>query len=217
MRYEAFFFDFDGVLADSVEVKTRAFAKLFERYGPAIVVKVVDHHRNNGGMTRIDKFYHYYREFLSKPLDKVELQRLCNDFSCLVVDEVVSAPEIPGAEGFLKKWQRRVPCFVVSATPDEELGLIVKKRGLEHFFQEILGSSRSKNKNLKHLLTKYGFVPRKCLFFGDAHSDYKAALENNVPFIGILPGADAPLLRIAPSIKWFRNFSDLLKQGMNGF
>jgi beta-phosphoglucomutase-like phosphatase (HAD superfamily) len=27
VQHEAFFFDFDGVLADSVEVKTEAFAK----------------------------------------------------------------------------------------------------------------------------------------------------------------------------------------------
>ncbi len=99
---EAFFFDFDGVLADSVEVKTRAFAKLFKHYGPAIETKVVEHHRKHGGMTRVDKFHHYYKEFLGNPLDKVLLQRLCHNFSCLVVDEVVSAPEISGAEAFLK-------------------------------------------------------------------------------------------------------------------
>ncbi|MEE9509964.1 MAG: HAD hydrolase-like protein [Candidatus Bathyarchaeia archaeon] len=55
MKYQAFFFDFDGVLADSVEVKTRAFAKLFESYGPEIQARVVEHHRKNGGMTRKDK------------------------------------------------------------------------------------------------------------------------------------------------------------------
>ena len=144
MPYQAFFFDFDGVLADSVEVKTRAFAKLFERYGPAIAAKVVEHHRNNGGMTRVDKFYHYYREFLGKPLDDAELQRLCGDFSRLVMDEVVSAPEIPGAENFLKKWHNKAKYFVVSATPDEEISQIVRQRRLEVYFREVLGSSKSK-------------------------------------------------------------------------
>lgn len=61
--------DFDSVLADSVEVKTRAFAKLFEPHGPDVVSKVVEHHRKYGGMTRVDKFRHYYRRFLRKPLD----------------------------------------------------------------------------------------------------------------------------------------------------
>ena len=208
-KYSTFFFDFDGVLADSVEVKTRAFAKLFERYGPAIVAKVVEHHRKNGGMTRVDKFYHYYQEFLDKPLDKAELQRLCNEFSSLVVDEVVSAPEIPGAENFLKKWHNTVKCFVVSATPDEEIKEIVKLRGIDIYFHEILGSSCSKSDNVNYLLNKYGFAPRQCLFFGDAESDYRAATASGVDFIGILPNKNAPLLQIAPRITWHKNFLEI--------
>ena len=210
MRYEAFFFDFDGVLADSVEVKTRAFAKLFEPYGPAIVTKVVDHHRNNGGMTRVDKFHHYYREFLGKPLDEAELQRLCNEFSRLVVDEVVFAPEIPGAENFLKKWHNSVKCFMVSATPDDEIKEIVKRRGIDIYFHEILGSSCSKSDNVNYLLNKYGLVPERCLFFGDAESDYLAANASGVNFIGIVPGPDAPLLQVALEVKWARNFVELV-------
>lgn len=197
---EAFFFDFDGVLTDSVEVKTRAFDKLFERYGPVIVAKVVEHHRNNGGMTRVDKFYHYYQEFLDKPLDEAELQRLCDEFSRLVVDEVVSAPEIPGAEDFLKKWHNTVKCFVVSATPDEEIKKIIKRRGIDIYFHEILGSSCSKSDNINYLLKKYSFDPEQCLFFGDAESDYRAAAASGVDFIGILPNENAPLLQIATRI-----------------
>jgi len=210
MNYHAFFFDFDGVLADSVEVKTRAFAKLFERYGSAIEAKVVKHHRKNGGMTRVDKFYHYYREFLGKQLDEAELQRLCNDFSCLVVDEVTSAPEITGAENFLKKWHNTVKCFVVSATPDEEIKEIVKRRGIDIYFHQILGSSCSKSDNVNYLLNKYELAPRQCLFFGDAESDYQAAMACRINFMGIVTGPDAPLLQVAPEIKWTRNFIDLV-------
>ena len=209
MRYEAFFFDFDGVLADSVEVKTRAFAKLFECYGPAVEAKVVEHHRKNGGMARVDKFYHYYREFLGKPLDEAELQRLCDDFSRLVVDEVVSAPEIPGAENFLKKWHNIIKCFVVSATPDEEIMKITAQKGLRDYFHEVLGASRSKQENLEFLLRKYDLRAEECLFFGDAESDYRAAMACNVNFIGIVSGTDAPLLQVAPEVKWARDFINL--------
>jgi beta-phosphoglucomutase-like phosphatase (HAD superfamily) len=33
MRYQAIFFDFDGVILDSVHVKTEAFAAMFRKYG----------------------------------------------------------------------------------------------------------------------------------------------------------------------------------------
>jgi beta-phosphoglucomutase-like phosphatase (HAD superfamily) len=212
MTLEAFFFDFDGVLADSVEVKTRAFAKLFESHGPEIQARVVEHHREYGGMTRRDKFRHYYREFLKRPLDDVEMERLCRAFSSMVVEEVVGSPEIPGAQDFLSQWYKRVPCFVISATPDEEIRLIVGRRRLDKYFREVLGSSHSKEENLERVLGEYGFSPERCIFFGDADSDYKAATACQVPFIGILPGGDAPLLQVAPNIRWYKNFSEFALQ-----
>lgn len=209
MTYQAFFFDFDGVLADSVEVKTCAFAKLFKPYGSEIEAQVVSHHRRNGGMTRKDKFLHYYEEFLNKSLDDDEIERLCNRFSSMIVDELISCPEIRGAEDFLQRWYNKVPCFVVSATPDVELSEIIKRRGLGVYFREILGSNRSKQENIELLIKKYDLKPEKCLFFGDAESDYRAAVSYNVNFIGIIPGLDAPLLRVAQDINWARDFVDL--------
>ena len=209
MPYQAFFFDFDGVLADSVEVKTEAFASLFEDFGPEIQAKVIEHHRKNGGMTRKEKFVHYYQNYLRKSLDHEEMERLCSAFANLVVDNVVTAPEIPGAEEFLKKWYKCVPCFVVSATPDEEIKEIVKRRGIDIYFHEVLVSFRSKSDNVNYLLNKYELAPRQCLFWGDAESDYRAAKACNLNFMGIVSGSDAPLLRIAPEIRWTRNFINL--------
>ena len=53
-------FDFDGVIAKSVQVKTDAFVKLYKQYGSNFVKKVVEHHEANGGMSRYEKikFYH---------------------------------------------------------------------------------------------------------------------------------------------------------------
>jgi beta-phosphoglucomutase-like phosphatase (HAD superfamily) len=208
--WQALFFDFDGVLADSLEVKTLAFVRLFEPYGPEIVAKVVDHHRRHGGVTRVDKFRHYYREFLQQPLGPDQLETLCRRFAQLVVDEVVGAPEIPGAEAFLNSLTGKVPCFVVSAAPVAEVKEIVRRRGWADYFREVRGAPTSKEENLGILLRKYAFTPGCCLFFGDAESDYKAAQACGVNFLGIVPSPDAPLLRAAPGIDWRRNFTGLV-------
>jgi len=209
VHYEAFFFDFDGVLADSVEVKTRAFAKLFEPYGPEVVSKVVQHHRRHGGMTRVDKFRHYYSEYLGKTLREEEITDLCRQFSELVVDKVVAAPEIKGAEAFLKCWCARLQCFVISATPVDEIRQIVDRRALGQYFKEVLGAPFSKEANLGLILDKYNLEPHRCLFFGDAESDYKAAQIQAFDFLAILPGPEDHLLRLAPQLKWFRNFTEV--------
>lgn len=207
MNYSAIFFDFDGVLADSVEIKTKAFATLFESFEPDIKDKIVDHHRMHGGMTRLDKFKHYYKEFLSTPLNSRELSVLCHRFSNLVVDEVVAAPEISGASKFLNRLHaEKLPCFVVSATPDNEIQDIVRRRKWSHYFLEVRGASATKKDNLEMLLKKYSLDPGTCLFFGDAESDYIAAQSSGVVFIGILPGPNAPLLKARPDTEWFKNF-----------
>ena len=209
ISYNAYFFDFDGVLADSVEVKTRAFAKLFEKFGKDIQAKVVAHHRNNGGMSRYDKFRYYYKEFLKRPLPEEEFRNLCERFSRLVVDEVVAAPEIKGVRVFLEKCHMASPCFVVSATPEEEIREIVKRRDLHEYFLNVVGAPASKKENLQKLLEIYNLVPEQCVFFGDAESDYRAATICRVNFIAILPNENAPLLQIEPQIKWHKDFSTL--------
>jgi phosphoglycolate phosphatase-like HAD superfamily hydrolase len=204
---QAFFFDFDGVLADSVEVKTKAFARLFEPFGPEVRAKVVDHHRRHSGVTRVDKFRYYYQEFLHQSLPEEELAELCQRFARLVVDEVVMAPETPGAEKFLHHFVEKLPLFVVSAAPEAELQEIVKSRGWSGYFREVRGAPRSKRENLEILLQKYDLVAEHCLFFGDAEADYLAAQACGVRFIGIVPGPGAPLLAVAPHIEWYRDFT----------
>ena len=59
-------FDFDGVIAESVQVKSDSFAALYKPYGLDIVKKVVEHHEANGGMSRFYKFRLYHESFLNQ-------------------------------------------------------------------------------------------------------------------------------------------------------
>ena len=52
---EAIFWDFDGVIKDSVEIKSDAFEDLFSPFGLNLSKKVRKHHENNTGLTRYDK------------------------------------------------------------------------------------------------------------------------------------------------------------------
>jgi phosphoglycolate phosphatase-like HAD superfamily hydrolase len=157
-------------------------------------------------MTRVDKFRHYYHEYLGKSLSKKEMADLCQRFSELVVDKVVAAPEINGADEFLQRWCGRLACFVISATPNEEIKEIVRRRGMEGYFKEIVGAPTDKQKNLEILLARYNLNSTRCCFFGDAESDYMAADTCGVDFIGIVPGDDAPLIRARPGVTWTKDF-----------
>ena len=69
MKIKCIIFDFDGVIKDSVDIKTNAFAEIFSKYGTSIVDKVLDHHKMNGGISRFEKIKHYYKQFLKNDFD----------------------------------------------------------------------------------------------------------------------------------------------------
>lgn len=186
--WQAVFFDFDGVVADSTEVKTRAFAVLFAPYGPTVQEAVVRYHLDNGGMPRHQKIRHCFETLVGQPLDEAALQRMGQAFSNLVLDEVVAAPYVAGALACLQHLQQAgVPAFVVSGTPEDEMRLIVERKGLQPFFVEVLGSPRAKTEIIEDVLGRYGYLPERCLFIGDALADYRAARNTSLRFLGIVP------------------------------
>jgi beta-phosphoglucomutase-like phosphatase (HAD superfamily) len=181
-----YIFDFDGVLADSVQVKTQAFEKLYQEYGGNVVRKVIEHHENNGGMSRFEKFRHYHQAFLGIMIDDDTVKALSKKFSKLVVDKVVASNEIKGTINFLEYCKKnRIICAVNSATPEVELKKIIRLKNWERYFQFVYGSPCSKVENIEKILNKTNFGRDGAVFFGDAKNDYDAAKLSRIDFIGI--------------------------------
>jgi phosphoglycolate phosphatase-like HAD superfamily hydrolase len=176
-------FDFDGVLAESVDVKTCAYVSLFEKYGQNIISQVVDYHMRNGGVSRFVKLRTIYDKILKKPLSEDKFKSLSEQFSSIVVDEVVAAPWVSGAKDFLIRNQSRYIFFVISGTPEDELKGIVHRRKMDHFFDSVRGAPKDKVSLLKEVMIEYHLKPEEILFVGDAETDWCAARETGVPFI----------------------------------
>jgi len=179
-------FDFDGVLADSVEVKTEAFAEVYKAYGSDVIKDVVAHHRNNGGMSRFDKFKHYHNTFLQQNIDIQSLNELSELFSQIVVDKVIKSAEIAHIGKFLEQCCERGHLLAVnSAAPTAEVIKIINARGLWGVFNEIYGSPGSKIDNFKAIKRDLSVDFNDCVFFGDASADFNAAHSVGMEFIGI--------------------------------
>ena len=181
-------FDFDGVIAESTDIKTEAFRRLFDGDERA-----VEYHEANMGVSRYDKFRHITTEILGRPYTAEDERRLGERFSELVVDEVVRCPLVPGARELLERLARELPLFVASATPEEEVRRIVALRGLEPLFDGVYGTPATKGEILRQILTERGFDRSDVVMIGDARSDLNGARQAGVRFVGRVPdGAPDP-------------------------
>ena len=180
---KAIIFDFDGVIIESVNIKTEAFAEIYRSHGPKVVERVVEHHMANGGMSRFEKFRLYHREFLDIELSDNELSEITNQFSHMVIQKVIKAPYVKGAIEFIDSNYKLFDFFISSATPKNELIEIVEKRRILRYFREIFGSPESKSKQIRKILKKYKYEAIDLVFIGDATNDKEAASENNINFI----------------------------------
>ncbi len=176
------FFDFDGVIAESFDVKTNGFRRLFEDR-TEFVDEIVAYHCRNGGVSRYVKIRHIYKEILREPLSEELYEDLCRKYSQLVFEEVIKSPFVCGAVEFLEKYYKNVPFYIISGTPEEEMRRIVKDKKLEKFFLGVYGSPTSKGDRVKEILDKNDFDKNKIYFIGDALSDYEAAVQNDIRFI----------------------------------
>lgn len=179
---KAIIFDFDGVILESVHIKTDAFLELFSTY-PQHLNAIKTYHLENGGVSRFVKFRWIYKELLEESIDETQILALGERFSQLVFNKILSAPFVPGAIEFLNFCRDRFYCFIASGTPEDELRKIVTQRGLAEFFNEVKGTPTSKVNIVHELCGKYKINPTQCLFIGDATTDYQAARTTGTYFV----------------------------------
>ncbi len=182
---KAIIFDFDGVILDSVNVKTNAFSEMYSKWGNKTQNAVIKHHLENGGVSRFEKFKIYHKKFLNINLSKNEISELADDFSKLVFDGVCNSPFIPGAEEFLKIVKNNYSTFICTGTPQKEIEEILITKKLNKFFNSVHGSPDDKITIINFIMRTNSFEPKDVLFIGDAMTDYNASIATNINFIGV--------------------------------
>ena len=176
-------FDFDGVLVESVDIKTRAYAHLFRDKEPEVVQRVIDYHLAHGGVPRFEKFHTIHRNILKRELNDERFRFLCNRFSRIVIDAVVAAPWVAGAREFLEYNRGRYQMFVVSGTPESELQAIVERRGMTRFFNAVRGSPKDKVTLLAEVENDLNLIREETVYVGDAETDWNAARTLGLNFL----------------------------------
>lgn len=182
--------DFDGVVVESLPLKTTAFRKIFSFAPPKHLDEIIAFHLDNGGMSRYDKFRYIYENILHEELTPKQEERLASEYVSLIIDAMLTVPYVRGAEDLLKDCSRRLPLYIVSATPEGEMQEIARRRDLTKYFVRIYGSPKTKAECIREILAESGAAPEEALFVGDAPNDWQAAYETGVRFVARIPPGD---------------------------
>ncbi len=185
MNLKGIIYDFDGVICDSVNVKTKAFAEMYKSYGEDVVSKVVDYHLQHGGISRYEKFKYYHQTFLGIELTQDEIMQMGNQFSEIALQKVIDSAYLPGVVDFMTNSKKNCLQFICTGTPETEILTILNKKNLEHLFDSVYGAPKRKPEIITMLLEQYQLHRDEVIFLGDALTDYNAARETKIAFVGV--------------------------------
>jgi HAD superfamily hydrolase (TIGR01549 family) len=192
--------DFDGVIAESLPVKTEAFRRLFA-FAPAHVPAIIEFHRANGGLNRFEKIRYVYKNILKEALTEERFAELSRMYAALVVDGVIHSPFVTGAEEFFAEFCATIPLYISSATPEEEMRHIIRARKIDHCFRAVYGAPRPKEEAIRDILVREHAHPGTVVFVGDAVNDLRAARAAGVRFIGRLLADEPDRLSGLPGVE----------------
>lgn len=175
--------DFDGVIVESLGIKTQAFRDLFSGY-PQYLDQIMSYHLAHNAISRYIKFEYIVTHILGETYDEERAKKIGTRFSKLVRQKIIECPYVEGAEEFLRYFSPNVPLYVASATPQEELEAIIKARGINRYFKGIYGTPWEKHEVVQQVMLKEKVNPDAVAYVGDSREDYKVAQETGIFFVG---------------------------------
>jgi phosphoglycolate phosphatase-like HAD superfamily hydrolase len=176
------FWDFDGVVKDSVTAKSDGFERLFLPYGREIASRVRQHHEAHGGVSRYEKIP-IYLGWVEELVTEEKVREFCDRFSELVFQSVIDSPWVPGVHEYLQKYHSWQHFVLVSATPQEEIRRILEALNLDSCFRAVHGAPAAKSAAIADELGRLRCPASSGLVVGDSATDVTAAQTNRVPFL----------------------------------
>lgn len=176
------FFDFDGVIKESIDAKGEAFTEMIPSISENLKLRIKKHHELNGGISRFNKIP-LYLEWSGLEGSEENIHKFSSIFSSLVFTKVIKSKFVLGSKEFLESVFQGKECVLISATPLNELKEIIITLNLSKFFRKIYGSPQSKDYAINDYLSLSKKSSSEAIFIGDSYSDYKASKICNLDFL----------------------------------
>lgn len=177
------FWDFDGVILDSMKVRDWGFKEIFNDYERPLVDKLLDYHKENGGLSRYVKIRYFFEVLLGTSITEAGVLEYAQKFSFLMKQELTNPKNlILDSVTFIKENYDKFNFHIVSGSDQEELRFICNVLKIKKYFKSIHGSPTPKNQLVKDLLNKYNYSTDETCLIGDSVNDFEAAKSSNISF-----------------------------------
>jgi phosphoglycolate phosphatase len=176
-------FDFDGTLVLSNRIKRDGFINLASEY-PGGVDLMLSILARPDARNRVSIFRHFCEHRgLNDPLLPGALAARYGDWC---EEMIVAAPSRRGADLLLDQLKRAaIPIYVCSATPQDALIRIIRRRYGTDFFTGVYGDPCPKHEAFRQILELQGCEPSLLLHVGDSRDDQHAAAAAGCQFLPV--------------------------------
>ncbi len=183
-KYKVIFWDFDGVLMNSNEIRDLGFVRVLSEFPKQKVDQLLKFHQKNGGLSRYVKFRYFFEEVLGEEILEEEINGWAEKFSEimreLLIDESLLIEE---TIQFVKKEYEKREMHIVSGSDQSELRYICEQLEIAKYFNSINGSPTPKNDLVVNILDRNELNKKECVLIGDSINDYEAAKINQIDFL----------------------------------
>jgi phosphoglycolate phosphatase len=175
-----FLFDFDGVLADSLDLYAEAVARCLRRIGTPIVKIREDYLALFEG--------NFYESMAKQGVDLVAFAQAAEEI-------------LPGIDySDMKPFEGLIPVLdtlrkdhllaIISSNGSQTIQGMITHFGFDPYFREILGSDFlfSKKEKIDHALAKYGIPPQRTFYIGDTTGDIVEARAAGIRTVAVTWG-----------------------------
>lgn len=184
-KYSTIFWDFDGVILNSDEVRTEGFKYIFDSYSKKHIDMLINYHTINGGLSRYEKIEYFSQKILDKKLNDEEKKQYAQLYGNYCRERLCDKNLlIKNSINFISENHKNFDFHLVSASDEKELIYLCSNLDIKKYFKSISGSPVNKIKNIKRLLKSNNYIESKCCLIGDSINDKVAAIENSISFFG---------------------------------
>jgi phosphoglycolate phosphatase len=175
-----FLFDFDGVLADSLDLYADAVARCLERIGTPIVKGKEDY------LSLFDG--NFYESMAARGVDLVAFAQAAKEILPAINYDAMRP--FSGLIPILAALQKDHTLAVVSSNGSKTIRKMLVRFGFDPYFREIFGFDFlfSKKEKIDHALEKYGILREKAFYIGDTAGDILEARAAGIRSVAVTWG-----------------------------